>query len=188
MTGNTPTGDFPPLETKRLILRRLTLDDTDFVFRHFSDPEMTRFLLDEDPLTDRSQAEQLIRSYLDPIGKTYNRWAIVRKSDAALIGTCGFHKWDKRHHRAEIGYDLTPDAWGRGLMAEAVREMIRHGFESMRLNRIDALVYPENARSLRLLEKLSFKKEGLLRDYYRARGEYFDHAIYSLLNNNRETR
>lgn len=184
----SPAGDFPPLETERLVLRCLAAGDADFVFRHFSDPEVTRFLLDEDPLTHRSQAEELIRSYLEPTGKTHNRWAIARRTDAALIGTCGFHRWDKRHRRAEIGYDLAPDCWGRGMMAEALREMIRYGFDRMQLNRIDALVYTENTRSIRLLERLSFQREGLLRDYYCTRGKYFDHVIYSLLKNHGKSR
>ena len=185
MADNTPADDFPPLETERLVLRGLVLDDTDFVFRHFSDSEVTRFLLDEDPLTLRSQAEELIGTYLEPNGQTFNRWGIAQKADGALIGTCGFHKWDKRHRKAEIGYDLAPEFWGRGLMAEALREIIRHGFDRMQLNRIDALVYTENTRSARLLDKLSFQQEGLLRDYFFARGRYFDHAIYSVLKKNK---
>ena len=173
--------DFPPLETDRLILRPLTLKDTDFVFQHFSDPAVTRYLLDEPPLTERAQAQALIQFYLEPRGKTYNRWGIVRKADDRLIGTCGTHKWDRRHFRAEIGYDLSPNWWGQGYMAEALRAVIQNGFGRMGLNRIDALVYTENGRSIRLLQRLGFQEEGILRDYFCLNGRFYDHCLLSLL-------
>jgi ribosomal-protein-alanine N-acetyltransferase len=122
-----------------------------------------------------------VRFYLEPIGKTYNRWVIVQKADGAPIGTCGFHKWDKSHRRAEIGYDLSPDFWGKGFMTEALREVIRHGLSSMKLNRIEAMIYPENTRSLAVAQRLGFKQEGILRDYSRQGDRYFDHSLYSLL-------
>ena len=65
--------------------------------------------------------------------------------------------------RAEIGYDLNPECWGQGFMAEALVAAINHGIDSMKLNRIDALVYIKNDRSVRLLQRLGFKQEGLLR-------------------------
>jgi len=169
------------LETERLILRPLTLEDTDFVFRHFSDPVVARYLLDEEPPTRRDQAEELIRFYMDPIGKAYNRWGIVWKATDALVGTCGFHWWNRQHFRAQIGYDLGQAHWGQGVMAEALRAMLCYGFEEMGLNRVDALVHPENRRSIGLLEKLGFQREGLLREYYNRAGEFFDHMLLSLL-------
>ncbi len=175
------TDDFPQLETERLILRRLTMADLEFVFQHFSDPMVNRYLLDNEPLARRDEAREIIEFYLDPAGKTHNRWGIVLKSEDALIGTCGFHRWEKRYRRAEIGYDLGHAYWGRGIMSEALREILAHGFEKMELNRVEAIVYPENTPSVRLLERLGFQKEGLLRDYLYSLGEFYDHSIFSLL-------
>jgi len=175
------SNDFPPLETERLILRQLTLDDADFVFRHFSDPMVCQYLMDEPSLTEYAQAEQIIRFFLEPEGKTHNRWGLVRKTDHQLIGTCGFHHWEKQYFRAEIGYDLSPDAWGHGYMTEALRAVIPHGFERMGLNRIDALVYIGNDRSARLVQKLGFKQEGILRDYFCLDGKFYDHYLLALL-------
>jgi len=174
-------NDFPTLETERLLLRQLTREDTDFVFQHFSDSAVTQYLMDEPPVTEFSQAEEIVQFYLEPVGKTYNRWGIVRKSDDQPIGTCGYHKWDKRYFRAEIGYDLGPDHWGEGYMTEALRSIIANGFERMGLNRIDALVYVENEHSIRLLQKLNFKQEGTLRDYFCLNGKFYDHHIFALL-------
>jgi [ribosomal protein S5]-alanine N-acetyltransferase len=172
---------FPTLETERLILRQLTFEDTDFIFQHFSDPQVTEYLMDEPPLTDSSQAQEIIRFFMEPEGKTQNRWGMIRKTDQRLIGTCGFHKWDKERFRTEMGYDLTPACWGQGYMTEALRAMISSGFERMALNRIDAMVYVDNPRSYKLLEKLGFKREGVLRDYFCLDGIFYDHLIYSLL-------
>lgn len=174
-------GKLLQLETERLILRPLTPKDTDFVYQHFSDPAVSRYLLDEEPPTRRDQAVELIQFYLDPIGKTYNRWGIVWKATDALVGTCGYHKWHRQHRRAEIGYDLGQAHWGQGMMAEALHAMLGHGFEEMGLNRVEALVHPENGRSIGLLEKLGFQREGLLRQYYNRGGEFFDHMLLSLL-------
>lgn len=173
--------DFPPLQTERLTLRPFQADDLDFTYQHFSDPQVAQYLLDEPPVTDTSQAQEIVQFYLDSAGKPYNRWVIVSKADGQRIGTCGFHKWNKSHQRAEIGYDLSPTAWGQGYMQEALHAVIEFGFVQMKLHRIEALVYPENARSLDLLNKLGFKQEGILRDYFYLDGKFYDHVVLSLL-------
>jgi ribosomal-protein-alanine N-acetyltransferase len=173
--------NFPPIETERLILRQMALEDTDFVFQHFSDSNVTQYLLDEPPVTDYSQAQEIVQFYLEPAGKTHNRWVMVRKSNHQPIGTCGYHTWDKRYFRAEIGYDLSSSFWGQGYMIEALRAIISDGFEQMKLNRIDALVYVENVRSIRLLQRLGFMQEGLLRDYFYLNGKFYDHYLFAMI-------
>jgi ribosomal-protein-alanine N-acetyltransferase len=186
MTAISNYNDFPSVETERLLLQSLTTEYTDFIFRHFSNPAVTRYLLDEPPVTDYAQAQEIVRFYLEPAGKTYNRWIIVHKSKHQPIGTCGYHKWDKRYFRAEIGYDLDPDFWGQGYMTEALSAAISTGFEKMRLNRIDALVYVENKPSILLLQRLGFTQEGLLRDYFCLDNNFYDHYIFSLLKRERK--
>ncbi|MBI5933074.1 MAG: GNAT family N-acetyltransferase [Chloroflexi bacterium] len=173
--------NFPTLETERLILRQMTLEDADFVFQYFSASAVSQYLMDEAPLTEYAQAQEIIEFYLEPEGKTHNRWIMIRKSDGQPIGTCGFHKWDKRYFRAEIGYDLSPSFWGQGYMLESLRAVISHGFEQMKLNRIEALVYVENHRSIQLLQRLGFKQEGVLRDYFYLDGKFYDHSLFALL-------
>ena len=172
---------FPDLKTERLFLRQLAPTDTEFIYYHFSDPTVSQFLMDEPPLSNRAQALEIIEFYQDPEGKTYNRWGIVRKQDNQLIGTCGYHKWDQRYFRAEIGYDLSPTHWGQGYMTEALDAVIQNGFGRMGLNRIDAVVYTANVRSLKLLQKLGFQKEGVLRDYFYLDGQFYDHCLLALL-------
>jgi [ribosomal protein S5]-alanine N-acetyltransferase len=172
---------FPTLQTERLILRQLTLEDTDFVYQHFQDPLVSQYLMDEPPVATTDEAQAIIRFFLDPEGKTQNRWGVVRKTDQALIGTIGFHHWVKDYFRAEIGYDLSPACWGQGYMSEALRVVLQNGFERMGLNRIDALVYPGNLRSAQLLRKFGFKQEGILRDYFCLDGIFYDHYLFALL-------
>lgn len=174
-------SELPSLETERLLLRPLSMLDLEFVFRHFSDPEVNRYLLDEEPVTTLEQAQSIIDFYSLPGRKSYNRWVIVRKSDALAIGTCGYHQWQAMHRRAEIGYDLEKDSWKQGIMTEALLAMLSYGFEQMGLNRVEALVYIENDASIRLLERLGFQKEGLLRQYFRRDETYYDHWLLSLL-------
>ena len=174
-------NNFPPSETERLILRPLTQNDLDFIFRHFSDPQVNQYLLDEPPITDLAGAQEIVNFYVDGVGKPYNRWVLERKSDGQPLGTCGFHKWDQRYFRAEIGYDLSPEFWRQGYMSEALQAAIQNGFTQMGLNRIEALVYVENQASLKLLGKLGFKREGILRDYFCMNGIFYDHVFLSLL-------
>jgi len=175
------SDDFGALETARLLLRPLAAGDLDFVFQHFSDPEVGRYLVDEEPLTTREEAQAIVDFYGSPGPKTYNRWVIVRKADLQAIGTCGFHRWNKQHHRAEIGYDLAPSAWRQGFMTEALTAVLEHGFAQLQLNRIEALVHPKNEASVRLLERLGFQKEGLLRQYFRQGDMYYDHWLLALV-------
>lgn len=182
---NSSDQPSPFLQTERLLLRPLTMEDLEFVFQHFGHPQVAQYLLDEEPVTEISQAREIIQFYLDAENKPYNRWGIAQKSTGQLMGTCGFHKWNKRSFRAEIGYDLYPDFWGQGYMTEALQKVIAHGFGQMNLHRIEALIYVENKRSMQLLKKIGFKEEGVLLDYFALNGEFYDHAVYSLLNDDR---
>ncbi|MCB0183617.1 MAG: GNAT family N-acetyltransferase, partial [Caldilineaceae bacterium] len=84
-------------------------------------------------------------------------------------------------HRGEIGYDLRQREWGKGIMAEALDAIIDFGFRDMGLQRVEALVMPENVASARLLRKLGFTEEGTLRDYDRFKGAFHDMRCFSIL-------
>lgn len=178
-TTNDQT-EFPPMETKRLLLQPMKAGHLDFVFQHFSDPEINHYILDDEPIQTMEQAQEIIDFYVPP-RKSYNRWVITLKAGQTPIGTCGFHKWDQRNHHAEIGYDLGTKYWHKGYMTEALQATLQHGFKKMELNRIEAIVYPENTASLRLLKRFGFQQEGLLRQSFRQGDRYYDHLLLSLL-------
>lgn len=109
------------------------------------------------------------------------RWAIALKETNALIGTCGFYQWDVPHALAELGYDLTQEFWGKGIMSWAVNEVVTWGFEHLEINRIQATVMVGNTASERILQKCGFQKEGRLREYKVCHGSPCDFWIFSLL-------
>jgi ribosomal-protein-alanine N-acetyltransferase len=174
--------DYPRIETARLVLRALRREDAAFIFKEWGDPVVTHYMRDEEPLKSLEQAEEMLHPLQTPEKiPNFKWWGIELKAEGCLIGTCGFCRWDKQHQRAEIGYDLWPDYWGQGLMPEAIQALIRFGFEQMELNRIEATTHTENHRSQRVLEKLGFKREGILREYYGQGGIFNDQVQFSLL-------
>ncbi|WP_153721798.1 GNAT family N-acetyltransferase [Sporosarcina cascadiensis] len=172
---------FPQIETDRLRLREIEQDDAASLFAYFSTDEVTRYY-GQDSFQQIEQAEDLIKSFSASYDETKGiRWGIEHKETNELIGTIGFHLLSLRHKRAEIGYDLHPEHWGKGYASEAVKAAISYGFEVMELTRIGAVVFIENEASSKLLLKLGFEKEGVLRDYMYQNGTAHDTYIYSLL-------
>ena len=176
-------GEFPRLETERLVLRRMTLDDAEFYLRHFSDPDIVELSAFEAPRDIEAARAELLAYCIENFERSTGiRWGISRKPDPALIGTCGFHQWVKEGgYRARIGYDLAAAHRRKGIMTEALAAMLAYGFGTMRLHRIEALVDPRNIGSVRTLEKLGFHLDGVLREDSCFRGRFIDDAVYSLL-------
>ena len=171
----------PRLESDRLILRSITFGDLEFVFDHFSDPHVYKYLVDEEPVTNELEAKEIIQWASNPADISCNRWIIQLKDNEKPVGTCGFHNWDQKNNRVEIGYDLSQPYWRNGITCEAVSTMIKSGFARMGLNRIEAFVHLENIGSSNLLKKLGFQLEGIVRDKHLFRGQYYDHYCFSLL-------
>jgi ribosomal-protein-alanine N-acetyltransferase len=109
------------------------------------------------------------------------RWAIELLERGEMIGTVGLLRFDFEHRHAELGYDIARRWWGRGLAPEAARAVIRYGFSVLGLHRIEAGVLPENAASVRVLQKLGFVEEGTRRDYLYAKGRFHSFRWFSLL-------
>ena len=155
---------FPQIETPRLLLRELRREDAEAVFRLFSDPAVMRYH-DMDVFTSGEQAQALIERQRQRFEqKERFRWGLALKEPDTIIGTGGYVAWNRMWYHAELGYNLASPYWGQGLMTEALRAMISFGFERMGLHRIEAEVMPENEASLRLLRKLGFVAEGVLRE------------------------
>lgn len=172
---------FPELITPRLRLRQIRPDDVDDLYDILSNEAVTQ-PYGVETFTNQKEA----RARILAIGRHYRarqavRWAITRRDADRLIGTCGFVAWKRRFSHAAIGYELAPDYWRRGVMTEALTAVLDFGFNRMALNRIEALVKPDNVASLGLLRKLGFRQEGVLRQYGYWHGRYHDLAIFSLL-------
>lgn len=167
-------------QTKRLILRKLTLDDAEDMFEYSCQSKVVQFL------TWESHASlEVTKTYITSILETYERgdsfdWAIEHKADKKMIGTCGLIQYHPEHKRATLGYALHPLYWGQELMAEAIAAVLPTIFQSLALIRLQAYVYNGNDRSARVLEKCGFTYEGTLRKYVIIKGDCKDVKVYSM--------
>lgn len=177
------TARFPVLETERLVLREITLDDAPFWLRNFSDPEVVELTAYEPPADLDAAKEEILRYGIRLFEQGAGfRWGIALRPSRELIGTLGYHEWVREGaSRARVGYDLLREYRRRGIMTEAMRAILAYGFETMGLNRVEVLTDPSNMPSIRLLERLGFRREGVLRENTCFRDRFIDDAIYSLL-------
>jgi len=156
---------FPRLATPNLILRRIQPEDAQALFGILADDEVTRYY-DDQAFTDLNQASDQIEAWeFGYRNRRSIRWGIARKEDPTLIGSCGYYGFHTWHRRAGIGFELARAFRRRGMMSEALNAILDLGFGEIGLNRIEAVVMPENEASLQLLEKLGFCKEGVLKEY-----------------------
>ncbi|MFL9649941.1 GNAT family N-acetyltransferase [Exiguobacterium chiriqhucha] len=169
------------LSTNRLTLRRVIADDEPHLLAYLSKPEVVRHM-GLDPFTSLEDALEEIAWYDSILEEgTGVRWGITLTGQDEVIGSCGFLNVSAKHQRAEIGFELSSNHWGRGIAGEALRAVVRHGFTQLGFHRIEALVEPANTASQQLLERVGFTREGLLRGYEFTRGKYDDLYMYSLL-------
>ncbi|EDL62634.1 GNAT family N-acetyltransferase [Bacillus sp. SG-1] len=172
---------FPVIETERLRLREITMEDSYKIYENFSDDRVTEYY-DLESYTDISQAEALIEKLSFGFkNQKQIRWAITLKPDNELIGSCGFHEIEAEHYKVETGYELNPEYWGKGIMHEALLAIFTFAFEEMGINRIEAFYDPENDRSRNALEKCGFIYEGTQRQRFFEKGKFVDASLSSLL-------
>lgn len=173
----------PRLTTARLVLRELTLEDAGWYMTHFSRPEIVGGQGYPAPDGLEGARKELRRYVIDLAAQgSGGRWGIALKGGEALVGSAGFYDWDHEVRSAEIGYDIAPEQWGKGLMREALTAIIDHCFEHLDLNRLQALVMPGNERSEQLLTRLGFVREGLLRQHgVDEKGRPCDDQVFALL-------
>ena len=182
MPIETAFHSFPQLETENLLLRRIVPSDDKALFQVLSDEAVTLFY-DDDAFTEISQAKDQIEAWENGYqNRRCIRWAITRRGVGELIGTCGYYGFHRWYQRAGLGYELARSCWRQGIMTEALRGMISFGFVELELNRIEAMVMPGNMASVKMLEKLGFRREGLLEEYERWGSKGFvDLCMYAIL-------
>jgi [ribosomal protein S5]-alanine N-acetyltransferase len=178
---------FPILETERLHLIDITQNHANSLFEILSLDEVTKYY-GTDTFTSIEEAKKLI----DMFQKNYYekrsiRWGIILKENNKFIGTVGLNGLQLKNKKAEIGYEIHPSYWRKSYTTEAIREVLRYSYVELKLNRIGAVVYLENEASSKLLEKLGFSKEGVLRDYLYQNDQFHTTYMFSLLKQEWET-
>jgi RimJ/RimL family protein N-acetyltransferase len=176
MTLPTPT-----LHTARLRLRPFTQGDTDAIFALQSNARVLRYW-DSPPWKDRARADRFIAAcrQMEHEG-TGTRLAIERAADGVFIGWCCLLQWNPDHRSATIGYCLDEAALGHGFATEAAGALLQWAFDTLDLNRVQAQTDTRNTASSRVLEKLRFVREGMLREDCIVDGEVSDSWVYGLL-------
>lgn len=175
---------FRNLETERLLLRRVVIEDVNEIFALRSDQKVMKYIprplvkTAEDALAHIALIDEKIDS-----NEGIN-WAITLKGHPKLIGIIGHYRIKPEHFRAEIGYMLLPEYQGKGIISEAIKEVVKYGFEVMKLHSIEAVIDPQNFASEKVLQKNGFVKEAHLKENEYFEGRFLDTVIYSILNQN----
>jgi len=173
---------FPTLHTERLTLRKMTPGDADELLRLRSDERVIEhlgFL----KMTTREQALRYIEKMKS--GQQNNEflnWVVSSNDDLKFLGTVVIWNISTENHRAETGYMLHHEFQGKGYMNEAMKQVIKFGFNTIGLHSIEAIVSPENKASVQLLSRLDFVKEAHFKESVFSDGRYSDSAVYSLLS------
>lgn len=178
--------EFPILKSDRLLLKRLTQDYLKEVYDHFHNEEVNKYV-DFEPVQTLEEAKKIIDWGLNLYRNNKGMlWGIFKRDKDIFLGQINYVlradlNFTGIIHRAEIGLDLSPTFWGYGYMSEAIRVGNDYIFHVMGINRIEAIVHPLNTRAQKTLERIGFKKEGILREYVQHKGVFWDMLCYSLL-------
>ncbi len=171
---------FPEITTRRINLREIKQKDTDGIYKLLSNAEVIKYDTFE-LITNMKQAEDIIKNFNKGFKeKRAIFWGIFLKGESELIGFCKC-EIEIPKVRADLGYDLRPEYWNKGIMTEVLGTIIDFAFHTLGVNRIEASVSTENYGSIRVLEKVGFIKEGILRQRSYWRGSCHDMIMFSIL-------
>ena len=140
------------IETERLLLRKITLDDKEEIFKLHSDPEVQKYT--GEPLVESiEEIEKAIKARTRDHEKYgYGRWATILKSEMQFVGWAGL-AYLPEFDKVDLGYRLKKKYWGMGIATEASKAIIDYGFNVLNLDLIIAIALPENKDSIRVMEK-----------------------------------
>lgn len=167
--------------TERLILRPLTLEDTQDMFAYTSRPDATRFL-SWHPHSHIEQTESFLKTVIATYGQVHTEfsWAIELKDKSKMIGVIKLFDINKNNKRAEVSYILNADYQGQGYLNEAIISVIDFAFKHMQLIRVQARCTTDNLASEKVMQKAGMLREGVLKKYWILKGETKDVVLYAI--------
>jgi RimJ/RimL family protein N-acetyltransferase len=166
----------PVLSTRRLRLRQFRPDDADAMHRCFIDAEAMRFW-HHPPHTKRIETERAVRRWIECTPSYYRFWAVADAKTDRCIGMVTYYDGHIRNKRVAIGFIIDPARQRQGIATEAVAAMLDFCFGELGLHRVQAFTRPDNTASRKLLEKLGFRHEGLLRGHLRVGDAWRDDVL-----------
>jgi ribosomal-protein-alanine N-acetyltransferase len=168
---------FPQLEHDLVLLRPIEADDIQPWFRYLAQAEVL-----EQTSWQVHAPDELVQHVWDRAAFTESstlRFAVALRSNRALVGTAGFHTISSQHGTAEIAYDLAPAYWRQGIGSAVCAALVRWAHSAAFIQRVQATVLDSNLRSVAVLERCGFQREGLLRSYRKLRDRYGDFYMYA---------
>ena len=172
---------FEEIITNRIILRKFTQESFDFIYSDMSQDEQLD-ILGITSIEELLKEKEKYKKGLSTHNKKFLYHQLIDKKTKKIIGWCGFHTWYTDHNRAEIGYGLYDDNYkGQGIMSEVIALIVNYGFRNMDLERIEAFVDTKNTPSIKLLKRMNFKREGLLKHHYFYNNKMEDSLVFALL-------
>jgi len=171
----------PTLDGPTLRLRALRPDDATDVFDLYRDKEANRF--GYQPKMDSVDDAIALVAQIAALAETGSilHFGAAQRSDDRVIGHATLFAFQPKGARAEVGYSVHRDLWGKGVGTEILRVLVRHAFVDRGLRRLEADIDPRNVGSLRVLERNGFVREGYLRERWEIGGEIQDAVIFGLL-------
>ncbi len=171
----------PELTTSRLILRNMRMNDARDIYEYSCDPQVARHVLWE-----AHQNIHQTRAYIRYVLRQYrtgtpSSFCIALKETGKVIGTIGFMWVSSENRSAEVGYSLSRSYWNQGYMTEALAAVLRFGFETLNLNRIEAQHELDNPASGRVMEHVGMLREGTLRERLYNKSRFVDVELYAIL-------
>lgn len=174
------SSSFPQLTSERLLYRQFTEADLENVYKGLSHPEVIPFY---GVSFDSLEATQEQIEWFANLEKTDTGiwWAICDQATESFVGAGGLNDLSREHGKAEIGFWLLPDYWGKGYMQEGMRTILDHAFGPMGLHRIEGYVFSGNANCKKAMDRLNFQLEGTMRECEIKNGERMSVDIYARL-------
>jgi len=166
------------LETPRLLLRHLVMDDLDALFALYSDPEIRRYFPDgvKNYEDTREELEWFLNGH--PEHPRLGLWATVHKETGKFIGRCGLLPWEiDSRLEIEVAYLLDKKFWHQGLATEAATGILAYAFDTLNLSRIICLMHPDNMASQRVAQRVGMIFEGSVDDIA---ADNFSTLIYAI--------
>jgi len=172
---------FPELESERVIYREVTPEDVEDIFKIYSDPEVAKYDWYK-PIATKDDALSIINRYWKEFkNKEELTWGVARKYDNKIIGYCCLGSFNDDSRRSEIGYGFNHDEWNKGYATEAIKVLVKFGFDIMNFNRIEATVTLGNDASVKALKKADFLQEGIVRERSIMKGKFEDDVILAII-------
>lgn len=172
------TTEFPIIRTERLLLRQFVNNDLKNVFKGLSHPDVIKYYGVSFQTLESTKEQMTFFAELEK-NETGIWWAICSLDNQAFYGAGGLNSLNKEHKKAEIGFWLIPDFWGKGIMKEAMPLICNYGFDNLELHRIEGFVESENKNCKNAMAKLDFQHEGPMKECEIKNGKFISLDIYA---------